>query len=149
MKTMKYHGWKRYLRPNTELADPNIIPKGTSTYSKSYMAQKFSGGFTDIHGDKTISADRRNQNLFWSASCYPIADPKMLYVISYSTYRQISWSYMERKNQDLRKYEGLNLNQQTTKYLKRQYNLSHNVHGSNFTRHHYWFNSSILDWSWV
>ena len=61
MKTIKYHSWKKYLGPNTELADPNIIPKGSSTYFKSYMAQNFSGGFTDVHGDKTISADKRTQ----------------------------------------------------------------------------------------
>ena len=52
---------KKCLGPNTELADSNITPKWASIYSKSYMSQNFPGGFTDVHGDKNISADKRNQ----------------------------------------------------------------------------------------
>ena len=47
----------------------------------------------------------------------------------------IRWSYMERKTQDLRKYAGLTLNQLTTKYPERYFNLSYTLHCSNFTRH--------------
>ena len=58
-KSIKYYSWKKYLGRNTELAYPNIIPKGASTYSKNYMTQTFSGGSTDVHGDKNISAEKR------------------------------------------------------------------------------------------
>ena len=64
MRTIKCHSWKKkYLGPNTELADSNIIQKAASTYSKSYMYQNFSGGFTDVFGNKNISADKRTQLL--------------------------------------------------------------------------------------
>ena len=61
IKTIKYHSWKKYLGPKTEFADSNIFPRGASTDSKNYVAQTFSGGFTDVHGDKNISADERTQ----------------------------------------------------------------------------------------
>ena len=44
-----------------EFADSNIIPRGASADSKSYVTQTFSGGFTDVHGDKNISANKRTQ----------------------------------------------------------------------------------------
>ena len=34
-------------------------------------------------------------------------------------------------------YAGFPLNQLTTAYPKKDFNLSHKVDGSNFTRHHY------------
>ena len=46
-------------------------------------------------------------------------------------------SYIEGKEQKLRKYAGLTLNQPTTQYLNRYFDLSHNVHGSDVTTHHY------------
>ena len=61
IKTIKYHSWKKYLIPKTEFADSNIFPRGASTDSKNYVAQTFSGGCTNVHGDKNISADKRTQ----------------------------------------------------------------------------------------
>ena len=61
MKTIKYHSWKKYLGRNNELADPSIIQTGASTYPKTYMVQTISGGFTNVHGDKNISANKRTE----------------------------------------------------------------------------------------
>ena len=61
LKTFKYHSLKKYLEPKTEFAHSNIILNGASTDSKNYVVQTFSGGFTDVHGDKNTSADKRTQ----------------------------------------------------------------------------------------
>ena len=42
------------------------------------MVQTVFSGFTDACGDKKISADKTTQKQFWSASSYPIADPKKI-----------------------------------------------------------------------
>ena len=39
----------------------HYLKKGASTYSKSYVSQNFRSGFTGVHGDKNISADKRTQ----------------------------------------------------------------------------------------
>ena len=36
-------------------------PKSSFNLLEEYVAQTFSGGFTDVHGDKDISADKRTQ----------------------------------------------------------------------------------------
>ena len=76
IKTIKYHSWKNYLGPKTEFADSNIIPRGTSTDLKNCVGQGFSGGFTDVHGNKNISADKRTQKYF--SFLLHIADPKKI-----------------------------------------------------------------------
>ena len=85
------------------------------------MVQTFFGGFTDVYGDKNISADKRTLISFF---------------LSHSRSKKHSGSSLT-VHRELRKYAGLALNQLTTKYPSRYFNLSHNVHGSNFTRHHY------------
>ena len=58
---IKYHSLKRLSGIKDWINWTQHIPKGSSTYSKSYMFQTFFGGFTDAYGDKNISADKRTQ----------------------------------------------------------------------------------------
>ena len=52
-------------------------PKSSFNLLEEYVAQTFSGGFTDVHGDKDISAEKRTQKEFsfffshsWSKKYY-------------------------------------------------------------------------------
>lgn len=51
-KPLNIKAGKKYVGPNTELANPNSIPIEASTCLNVYLVQIFSCGFTDIHGDK-------------------------------------------------------------------------------------------------
>ena len=48
------------MGPKTEFT-ASSIPKVASTYPKNTWPKHFSGGFTNAHGDKDISADKRTQ----------------------------------------------------------------------------------------
>ena len=75
---IKYHGLKNLSGIKHWISWAQHIPKGSSTYSKSYMAQTFFGSFTYVYGDQNISADKITHviqfSLFlsrsWSKKCY-------------------------------------------------------------------------------
>ena len=56
----KYHNLKKLSGIKHWISWAQHIPKGSSTYSKSYASNIF-GGFTYVYGDKNISADKRTQ----------------------------------------------------------------------------------------